>query len=113
MTRDPASHFRAGGVALLNPVPRWWGCWLDRLLPCAIAISACASDPTAPVPLGYGTEIRYQERREIEGAFGRDELIQAHLVRRQLGPVPRTEAMVRVRPGVPDALEDHVAESNE
>lgn len=49
-----------------------------------------------------------QERCEVEGALGRDQLVEPDLVGWQLRPVPHLEAVIRVRPHVTDTFEDHM-----
>lgn len=48
-----------------------------------------------------------EQGAEVQSAFGRDELVEADLVRRQRRPVPTLQAVVGVGARVPYPLEDH------
>src|SRR5690242_17395345 len=48
-----------------------------------------------------------QQGRQLEGVLGGDQLVEAHLSRRHVGPLPRAQTVLGVRPPLADALEDH------
>ena len=48
-----------------------------------------------------------EQRREVQGVLGRDELVEPELLRGQRGPLPRREAVVGVGASGADPLEDH------
>lgn len=48
-----------------------------------------------------------EQRRELQGVLGGDQLIEPDLARRQGRPVPRRECMVGVRSPIAHTLEDH------
>ena len=50
---------------------------------------------------------RFEERGQLQGVLGRDQLVEAHLARRQRRPPRGGQAVVGVRPSLTDALEDH------
>lgn len=53
--------------------------------------------------------VLFQQRLEIEGALGRDQLVQSHLVGCDGGPLFLDIPMVGVWAGIANSLEDHVA----
>lgn len=46
---------------------------------------------------------------QLQGVLGGDQLIETNRARRQSGPVPGSQIMIRVGTLISDALEDHVA----